>query len=287
MSLSPRRLRFRIVNVFATGRAGLTGNPLCVFEDAALLEESSMQALARQFNLSESTFILPAAAPDAATVRIFTPSYEMPFAGHPTLGTAHVCRALGRGGDQLRLRMRAGSIPVRATGDRWTLRAPRHGSREVEASSAELAQALGLDPSDLADRPLWVKAGKEQLIVPLASTAAVERAAPRPEAFFRLRSEDGISMAYVFAHAGPARLTARFFFRDGDGVREDPATGSAAANLGGWWIETAGPRPTAFEISQGARVGRPSRLHLEIGGDGEVCVGGEVVEVARGEFELA
>ena len=92
-------LRFRIVNVFARGGA-FTGNPLCVFENGEGLDEASMQALARQFNLSETTFILPSAVA-SARVRIFTPAYEMPFAGHPTLGTAHVVRAL-RGGDELR-----------------------------------------------------------------------------------------------------------------------------------------------------------------------------------------
>src|SRR5512132_1894335 len=108
---------FRILNVFAReGR--LSGNPLCVFEDGRGLDDPTLQALARQFNLSETTFILPS---DKATarVRIFTPSYEMPFAGHPTLGTAHVVRALGRGGDAIALEMKAGVIPVNARGDRW------------------------------------------------------------------------------------------------------------------------------------------------------------------------
>ena len=88
---------YRIVNVFTQGRAPLSGNPLCVFERAQELDAARMQALALQFNLSETTFILPSERA-SARVRIFTPSYEMPFAGHPALGTAHVCRALGLGG---------------------------------------------------------------------------------------------------------------------------------------------------------------------------------------------
>src|SRR5690242_3289093 len=118
---------YRVVNVFALDGDRLSGNPLCVFEDGSHLESETMQALARQFNLSETTFILPSDAATAA-VRIFTPTYEMPFAGHPTLGTAHVVRALGRGGDAVTLAMRAGRIPVAATGDDWTLEAksPRH-----------------------------------------------------------------------------------------------------------------------------------------------------------------
>src|SRR6202030_372696 len=123
---------YRIVNVFTQGRAPLSGNPLCVFERAQTLDAASMQALALQFNLSETTFILPSERA-SARVRIFTPSYEMPFAGHPTLGTAHVCRALGLGGDSLRLEMQAGLIAVRARGDSATLTAPVPAWREFDA----------------------------------------------------------------------------------------------------------------------------------------------------------
>src|SRR6186713_32550 len=126
-----RELAFRIVNVFTQNRSPLTGNPLCVFESGTSLDTATMQALARQLNLSETTFVLPSSRA-TAQVRIFTPSYEMPFAGHPTLGTAHVCRALGLGGDQLGLEMRAGIIPVTSNGDHWTLRAAPSTSRLVE-----------------------------------------------------------------------------------------------------------------------------------------------------------
>src|ERR1700722_20074660 len=154
---------FRIVNVFTQGESPLTGNPLCVFENGADFDDATMQALALQFNLSETTFILPSETADAR-VRIFTPTYEMPFAGHPTLGTAHVCRALGLGANSLRLELLAGLVPVDAHGNRWTLTAPTPVWRELEAPVAELASALGLDVRDLGDRPLWVKAGTEQLI---------------------------------------------------------------------------------------------------------------------------
>jgi PhzF family phenazine biosynthesis protein len=169
---------FRIVNVFTQGQAPFTGNPLCVFEDGAGISDQRMQALARQFNLSETTFILP---PDAKTranarVRIFTPSYEMAFAGHPTLGTAQVCRALKLGGDSLLLEMQAGLVPVRSVGTRWTLTALPATSRELDVSREALAAALGLQVRDIGERPLWVKAGKEQLVVPLTSTDAVRRA---------------------------------------------------------------------------------------------------------------
>jgi len=109
-----RVYRFRVVNVFAQAR--LAGNPLAVIEDARGLSDTEMQQLALQFNLSETTFVLPSASANAR-VRIFTPTFEMPFAGHPTLGSAYVVRALGRGGDELKLEMTAGLIPVVAGSD--------------------------------------------------------------------------------------------------------------------------------------------------------------------------
>jgi PhzF family phenazine biosynthesis protein len=272
---------FRIVNVFTHNRGALTGNPLCVFESAADLDTRAMQALARQFNLSETTFILPSSSGDAR-VRIFTPTYEMPFAGHPTLGTAHVCRELGLGGDSLRLEMQAGLIPVRAQGDRWTLTAPTPTWREVEEPRGVVAQALGLNEGDIGERPLWVKAGKEQLIVPLASADAVRRATPQPEALRKIRSEDGIGMAYVFSLEDTRTALARFFFPQGAAILEDPATGSATANFGGWCLAMQLELPVELQISQGEFIGRPSTLHLQVSAAREILVGGDVIELGRG-----
>jgi trans-2,3-dihydro-3-hydroxyanthranilate isomerase len=280
-----RSLNFRIVNVFTHNGGPLTGNPLCVFEDGSGLDTATLQALARQFNLSETTFIEPSDSANAR-VRIFTPSYEMPFAGHPTLGTAFVCRALGMGGDDLRLQMQAGIIPVRATGNRWTLQANPPTWRECETSRETLASMLGLDASDIGERALWVKAGKEQLIIPLTSEAAVRRARPQVETFAKVISEDGHSMAYIFAPPADGHTLARFFFPDGSTIREDPATGSATANFGGWWIATGQPLPCQLEISQGEYVSRPSTLFLHVNAEREIFVSGDVIEIARGTLQL-
>jgi trans-2,3-dihydro-3-hydroxyanthranilate isomerase len=276
---------FRLVNVFTHQGGTLTGNPLCVFENGADFDTEVMQALARQFNLSETTFILPAAGADAR-VRIFTPGYEMPFAGHPTLGTAHVCRALGLGGDSLRLEMQAGLIAVRARGDRWTLTAPVPAWREFDDSRLVLAQALGIGPKDIGERPLWIKAGKEQLVVPLTSLEAVRRVAPQAAAMRQIRSEDGISMAYVFAQGGAGTALARFFFPQGSAILEDPATGSATANFGGWCLAMQLPLPVNLEISQGEFVGRPSTLYLQVDEQRNIFVGGDVLEIGRGTVDL-
>ena len=262
----------------------LSGNPLCVFERAQTLDAERMQALALQFNLSETTFILPSERA-SARVRIFTPGYEMPFAGHPTLGTAHVCRALGLGGDRLTLEMPAGIIPVRATGDRWTLQAKAPTWREVEVPRPTLAAMLGLEEQDIGERPLWVNTGKEQLIVPLGSDAAVRRVRVRAERLAQLSSVDGHSMAYVFAPAG-AGLLARFFFPHGGSLLEDPATGSATANLGGWCLAIGRTLPCEFEIAQGEYTGRPSALQLRVDADRQIYVSGDVIELGRGTINL-
>jgi trans-2,3-dihydro-3-hydroxyanthranilate isomerase len=275
---------YRIVNVFTQGSRALSGNPLCVFERGQSLDEATMQALALQFNLSETTFILPSDRA-SARVRIFTPRYEMPFAGHPTLGTAHVCRALGLGGERLTLEMRAGVIAVRALDDRWTLQANAPTWREVTESRALLAGMLGLAERDLAERPLWVNAGREQLIVPLASEAAVRRVNVQAGLLAELKSVDGQSMVYVFAPAG-AGMLARFFFPVGNSVREDPATGSATANLGGWLLAMGRGLPCEFDLSQGEYTGRASQLRLQVDAERRIFVSGEVIEIGRGTIKL-
>lgn len=280
-----RTLNYRIVNVFTFNGGTLTGNPLCVFENASGLDTATMQALARQFNLSETTFIEPSSSANAH-VRIFTPSYEMPFAGHPTLGSAFVCRALGLGGDQLRLQMKAGIIPVEASGNRWTLQANAPTWRECEVPRATLAAMLGLETGDIGERPLWMKTGKEQLVIPLTSEAAVRRARPRLEVMATVTSEDGHSMAYVFAPPANGRTLARFFFPDGTAILEDPATGSATANFGGWWLATGQALPCQLQISQGEYVARPSTLFLNVDVQRRILVSGDVVELARGTLDL-
>jgi PhzF family phenazine biosynthesis protein len=274
---------FRIVNVFA--ETPLAGNPLAVFEDARGLDAETMQALALQFNLSETTFVLPS---DRATahVRIFTPTFEMPFAGHPTLGTAHVVRAISNAGDDVTLDLKAGIIPVHADGDVWTLtaNAPKH--RPPAASRAELAAMLGLDAGDLAPAPpLWVDTGSEQLVIPLASFDAVRRAAPRAEALGVHGSNGARAMAYVFAR-DEDHVLARFFFKKHEAVIEDPGTGSACANLGGWLLATHAALPQRLTIDQGEAVGRPCRLGLAVTQEQHIRVSGRVIELGRGVISL-
>jgi trans-2,3-dihydro-3-hydroxyanthranilate isomerase len=279
---------FRIVNVFTIDGDRFSGNPLCVFEDARGLSPAQMQALARQFNLSETTFVLPPTREGAdAQVRIFTPGFEMPFAGHPTLGTTSV---IANGRTRVTLEMIAGLVPVTTDGATWTLqtaRAPQ--TRGVDASRGELARMLGLPDGAVTDRPLWVNTGSEQLVIPIATPELVRAAAPS----YELLTTYGTSptreeaMAYLWAKGAPGDDDlVRFFFTLNGGVVEDPATGSACANLGGWMLATDQPRPLTRTLRQGEAIGRPSRLGLRVDADGGVFVTGAVIELGRGAIEL-
>jgi trans-2,3-dihydro-3-hydroxyanthranilate isomerase len=292
---------FWIVNVFTVDGDRLSGNPLCVFEDARGLTDSQMQALARQMNLSETTFVLPASTPQAtARVRIFTPGFEMPFAGHPTLGTAHVVRSLAlasqgqsgpldpAGSDRVTLEMIAGLVEVTVRGDAWTLRAAKPPAiRPVAASRAELARMVGLPDDAVSDEPLWVDTGVEQLVIPVRSAELVRAARPVAEliakhGFSESRDE---AMAYLWTRDG-AELLVRFFFTQHGAVIEDPATGSACANLGGWHVATGKPLPIELTLRQGEYVGRPSRLGLRVDADRHIYVTGSAIELGRGELTL-
>lgn len=184
------------------------------------------------------------------------------------------------------LEMQAGIIPVRAAADRWTLQANRSTARACEAPLKALADMLGIQPEDIGASPLWVKAGKEQLIVPLTSEAAVRRVKPDAAKLAALKSEDGQSMAYVFAECAPQKLLGRFFFPQGSAMIEDPATGSATANLGGWMIASDRTLPLRFEISQGEYADRPSTLFLEVDAQERIFVSGDVIELGRGTVDF-
>jgi len=288
--MTQHQYHYRIVNVFAESIFG--GNPLCVFEDARGLNLDAMQAIALQFNLSETTFVLPPSAARTATahVRIFTPTFEMAFAGHPTLGTAHVVRELFSAGDSLTLEMKAGVIPVNAVADRWTLRANAPTFRDCEMSAAQIAAMLSLETSDILAGARWVNTGSEQLIVPLASADAVRRVRVKADLLSAV-SSNGVdtpsrSMVYAFAANGESKLLSRFFFLKLGSVVEDPGTGSATANLGGWMLGAGRKLPLEFSIEQGASVNRPCHLGLRVDANKQIFVSGRVIELGRGTVNI-
>ena len=275
--------RYVVVDVF-TDRP-LTGNQLAVFTDASALPEELMQPLARELNYSETVFVLPAAGSGHVHIRIFTPYAELPFAGHPILGTAFVLAAPLQL-VEIALETRAGVVPVaiEREGSRVVfgrMSQPPFGWRDYERGD-ELLAALALERSEL---PVEVyDLGPTHVFVALASEDAVAALEPDLNAL----AGHGVCVN-CFAGRG-ARWKLRMF-APAFGVAEDPATGSAAGPLA---VHLARHGWTAFgdeiEIRQGEEIGRPSRLYARAEGSEDaverVEVGGSAVIVARGEFRL-
>lgn len=285
---------FRLLNVFASST--FSGNQLCVFEDARGMDDATMLNLAAQFNLSETTFILPSDQADAR-VRVFTPGFEMKFAGHPAIGTAQVVRDLRQTGDALTLEFQAGVVPLTAIGDAWTFTAPCPGGVRTAAPKldpAGIAGLVGLGENDLLADPIWVDTGADQLLVPLASVDAVRRAKPDASLLSRWQTSSlERKSLYLFAfdegnvQAGRQVVVARYFYATpGGAINEDPGTGSACANLGGWLLHRKAALPASVLVEQGDQTGRPCRLQLDVSTDGCIQVGGRALEIGRGAVTL-
>lgn len=279
-------LQYRLVNVFAEpDSAGypFCGNPLAVIEDGRGLSDDDMLRIARQFSLSETTFLFPSDTA-AAKVRIFTPGYELPFAGHPTLGTADVVSRLKDAGREFALELVARTVPVAFDGERWTLTVSNPTLSAAGATRGQFAEMLGLPVEAVIGDAHWGSFGEKQLLIPLASEEHVAAALPDLALMKRYAQNDRRSInAYVFARTA-AGFTVRFFWVQNGSVCEDPGTGSACANLGGWWLATQGGQPLRAQVKQGDAVERPNRLALEVDADGAIRVGGRVVEIGRGEL---
>lgn len=287
-----RTFPYRLLNVFAESVFG--GNPLCVVEQAEGLSDEEMQALALQFNLSETCFILPSEKA-TARMRIFTPETEMAFAGHPSIGTASVVQALFQTGDALTLECQAGIVPLHLNDGIWTFAAPKAPQvAPCQISSAELAPMLGLLREDIAGEPLWINTGSDQLLIPLVSVDAVHRAKLNSHLMDKWpKSSLGRQTGYVFAIAegtspstSVVQVTARYFFVRHGGCGEDPATGSACANLGGWWLHHHRAIPVKMTVTQGVQMKRPSQLYLELLSNKTIQVGGKVIEIGRGMIQI-
>ncbi len=295
MPAAIRRFDFVQVDVF-TSRP-LEGNPLAVFTDARGLTDSEMQAVAREMNLSETTFVLPSknATESAPRVRIFTVEEELPFAGHPTLGTAFVLR---READkqEITLDLVAGKIPVtfREGNDGQVFGEMRQRDPKFGAvhSAEVLARAAGLSLADVdTDLPIQtVSTGLPFVVVPLRSLAAVSKIRlDCPRAAEYLDRSDSKFLYFVTRETvdPAARLHARMIFYNA----EDPATGSAAGCTAAWMVRyrVLSPEESAM-IEQGLEIKRPSQIFVRAGLSGirvvNVRVGGNTIEILRGQVFL-
>lgn len=276
-------LRYVVADVF-TDRP-LAGNQLAVFTDGRDVDDETMQALARELNIAETVFLLPPSEGGHARIRIFTPATELPFAGHPVLGSAFVLGAPLQLGE-IRLETGSGVVPVQLERDGARIRfgwmSQPVPEWEPYAGADELLSLLGVEPRLPVE---LYKLGPGHVFVALRDADAVAGLAPDFGALARL-TEAGVN---CFAGSGTKWKTR--MFAPAVGVPEDPATGSAAGPLA---VHLARHGRIAYgdeiEISQGAEVGRPSKLHARAFGEGDrvdrVEVGGSAVIVARGEFRV-
>lgn len=300
--------RFVTADVFTT--RPLEGNPLAVFPDARGLSDDLMQRIAREFNLSETVFVLPPDEPqNTRCLRIFTPKAELPFAGHPTVGAAYVLAALGEiplTGAETRIIFEegVGPVPVLIRSEEGrpvftqlsAAKLPEQGPTPPEA--AELAEMLSLAPQDVLaqgeDHPQGFSCGNPFLFIPLRSRDALRRARLQIDVWEEVLLGGWTGKIYLFCREpelSGSHVRARMFSPE-LGIGEDPATGAAVSAFGGYLGIRAPERDgtLSWVVEQGFEMGRPSLLHLEVDKQGgeitAVRVGGSSVLVSEGTMEL-
>ena len=298
--------RYITVDVFTDRAFG--GNPLAVVLDAGGLSTAQMQAIATEFNYSETTFVLPPRdSANDAQVRIFTVNSEIPFAGHPNVGTAFVLATqAARPSMRLRFEEIAGLVPVeilteegRVVGAELT--APRPLSKLTPFSAEQTAACVSLPAAEVrTDRhpPLIVSVGMPFLVAELASREALRRVKPEPAAFARVLACDGAVGVYIYTRdvarsEKPSDLQARMFFPGASGLTEDPATGSATVAAAALLADLASERDGELKlrVGQGVDMRRPSllltRVRKQNGALVSAHVGGGCVQMMEGTFRLA
>ena len=297
-----RHVPYVTVDVFTDTRFG--GNPLAVFTDARGLSDREMQQLAAEMNYSETTFVLPPAdARNTARVRIFNRTSEMPFAGHPNVGTGCVLASMGRDVDGvLRFEEIAGLVEVqveRDAGGRLTgahIAAPQPLEVGTPLPVADIAACAGLSAHDIvttAHPPIMASVGLPFCLAQVRADA-LARATPDLAAFHSLAARTGMDdrlslHLHCYAHDGQGNALRTRMFAPISGTWEDPATGSANAALAAYLLSLTDAHHARYDIAQGVEMGRPSRLIATAtrGADGiRATVGGGCVWVCRGEVEL-
>jgi len=282
------QLEFETCDVFTDTRFG--GNPLAVVFGAEALDEAAMPRIAREFNLSETVFVLPPDAPGAtARIRIFTPGMELPFAGHPNVGTAVLlARRLGLGAGEVRLDQKAGRVVARLDGMAAEITAPLPYAAIRPLDAAAIAACASLPREAILGAPLLAGCGNPKAIAELASLEALAAATADLAAFRAHLPASMTSGLALHVRMGEGERRMRMFGPLA-GVPEDPATGSAAVALAGHLLERSGAASVSEVIAQGIEMGRPARLAIRAWreeGAIRAAVGGGVVPVSRGAIEV-
>jgi trans-2,3-dihydro-3-hydroxyanthranilate isomerase len=292
-------IEFVTVDVFTERRFG--GNPLAVVPNAAGLSDAQMQAIANEFNLSETTFVLPPKnSAHTAEVRIFTPKFEMPFAGHPNVGTAFVAGQRGHAGDALAFEEKAGLVPLELLRDGGAivgarLTAPQLLKRGEDVAAGIVAEACGLEPGDVETRhhqPCVAGCGTAFIFAEVKTRRALEAAQPRSDVFARHFPVDGATGIHLYLRDGGEVDIRSRMFAPLHGVPEDPATGSANVALAGLLasLDAKSDLSLSLRIAQGIEMGRPSLLEASAEKRGgtviETQIGGRCVPVMAGTISI-
>jgi trans-2,3-dihydro-3-hydroxyanthranilate isomerase len=283
---------FYQVDVFTNNIFG--GNPLAVFTEGQKFKEEDLQKIAREMNLSETTFVYPSNKNEADfDVRIFTPNREIPFAGHPALGSAYVLRKYGATTkNPLRLNFKAGVIHVSTEGDRSFMQHPPAEILHELIPSEMIAEALGIPLSSLDENlPLKVvTTGLPALFVPVNSISIINRITINTQILNEVLDPLGIDMIYPFCREtiNPDNTVHSRAFAPGMGIPEDPATGSVAGAMGAYWADLSNEVNIRMVIEQGYAMQRASLIHVEVSNREiqKIRVGGQCRSVFTGLMHL-
>ncbi|HJU89363.1 MAG TPA: PhzF family phenazine biosynthesis protein [Gemmatimonadaceae bacterium] len=296
------KYRYYICDVFSERRFG--GNQLAVLPDARGLSTEQMQLITREFNFSETSFVLPPQSGHTRNVRIFTPTAEIPFAGHPNVGTAFVLASIGELGSvdkklEITFEEKAGLVDIsveRRNGTVWAeLKAPQTLSRGKTVSAERAASAVSLQAKDVvieAHEPTVASVGLPFLVAEVGSRSALERAKARLDVMEELKSEGVSPDVYVYVRSGDEFDIRARVFAPLDGVIEDPATGSANCALAALLsdLDARKDGDFTFRIAQGVEMGRPSVLEARTRKEGgkvvSTWIGGASVMVSEGTIEV-
>ncbi|MGX3020699.1 PhzF family phenazine biosynthesis protein [Ursidibacter sp. B-7004-1] len=277
-----RTYPFKLVNVFAESHFG--GNPLAVFPQADGLSDEEMQQIATQFNLSETVFAFRSQNA-VADLRIFTPAYELPLAGHPTLGCAYVLQQQQNLPEQFVLNTPAKAVRLCGKNAKMEMAITGYTIQASKAKAIELANALRLSESDISPTAYWLNSGSPQLLLQLKNHISLERIKVDFAQLAHICQQDNGRTAIYVWYEQDDTIFSRFFYGDNGVILEDSGTGSACANLGAYFLSQS-KFPLTRKIHQGDQMGRPNRLSLRLDEQQTIYVGGNVIEVGEGNFKL-
>lgn len=279
-----RKLFFKLVNVFAESHFG--GNPLAVFPQANGLTDEEMQHIAQQFNLSETVFAFSSKSA-VANLRIFTPEYELPLAGHPTLGCAYVLQKRQNLSPHFTLNTQAKPVQLQIEDEHAEMMISGYEIRPSQANQQQLAEAVGLANEMIMPVAYWVNSGSSQLLLQLNNRAAIDEININFNKLSAICQQDdepiGIYLWYEDKKCG--QIFSRFFYGENGVMLEDSGTGSAAANLGAYFLSQQ-KFPANYMIHQGDKMGRSNRISLRLDEQQRIYIGGRIIDIGEGYFNL-